>query len=430
MRVFWFSPLPPAKTDIANYTARVAPALQESLNLVLVHPTGTKAGPEFDAIDASSIDWRSLNEADYCIYHIGNDAQFHSAIFAIARSHPGIVVLHDRAINECFLDMLAARERLTGERPDREYRTAMAEWYGIAGLDMADAVLRGATTASSIARLFPLFELALHRARGVICHNPVVSRELSARFPKLPLIDLALPYPSPSERMNHDKRFSADTPIQLVAFGFMGLNRRLAQFIDVWRQSPWRHRFRLDIAGELSERWRLERMLTEAGLHGQVRFRGFIADAALDQMIREAHLAINLRNPSMGEASGSQMRIWANGTASAVSDTGWYSLLPDDCVRKISIDNEADDLMVLLAELADGRFDVQAAGNAGFQRLKTHDPHAYAAKLASWLRDEQPAMERRWTESALIESMAGAYAGFLPQQVLPPLPPALLDRVS
>lgn len=413
MRLVWFSPLSPAKTDIANYTVRVVDELRRRAQVELVDTGG-----------AARQSARTLNRSDLCLYQIGNNPDFHGPILSAAAAHPGVIVLHDRAINElCFgmtepADMDEAAHR-------QDYRTVMACWHGRDGLAAARRVLDGTLPIATSALHYPLFESALHRALGAVTHNRDVADEVRAAFPHLPVLCLPLPYPQPAQRPAMPALRGPDQPLRLVMFGFMNANRRACEVIEAWAASPWRDRFTLDIAGEAVDRARLDATAARLGLAEQVRHHGFVAEADLDALIRSADLVLNLRNPSMGEASGSQLRIWANARAAAVSDTGWYAQLPDDCVRKIGLEREHDDLLALLTDLATGRLDLAALADAGFARLAAHDPAQYAATLVQWLADQRDTMFAQWTRTALIEAAAQGHAGSLPGGFTPQLPACL-----
>ena len=72
-------------------------------------------------------------------------------------------------------------------------------------------------------------------------------------------------------------------------------------------------------------------------------FHGFTSEKKLDEALSQAHLAINLRYPTMGEA-WSQLRIWAHASQSG-SQVGWYATLPPDTVRFVRPDtNEVADI--------------------------------------------------------------------------------------
>ena len=78
-KVGYFSPMPPAPTGVADYSAALLPYLRAR-------------GPI------------ELNPAtcDVAIYHIGNNP-LHREIYERAVAEPGIVVLHDATLNHLFL---------------------------------------------------------------------------------------------------------------------------------------------------------------------------------------------------------------------------------------------------------------------------------------------------------------------------------------
>jgi len=114
-----------------------------------------------------------------------------------------------------------------------------------------------------------------------------------------------------------------------------------------------------------------------------VRLHGFVDEAELDARLAEAHLVFNLRHPTMGEASGSQMRIWNAAAPSVVTDLGWYADLPNETVFKIDPDNEGPALQRLIRQLAEDPSEGRAKGLAGRARLENHHaPARYAQGVA------------------------------------------------
>lgn len=424
-RVLWFSPLPPAKTDIANYSRRVVPKLGSLLDVTLVHPEGARPDPDLQSVSIATLSPREINRADLCVYQIGNNPDFHSQILETALAFPGLVVLHDRAVHEFLLIHYGMIERRTVIAQRDAYRVAMTRWYGAAGAEAAQRLGQPGHGPGELANRFPLYEAVLQRALGVVSHNALLTDELRQRLPHLPVLDLPLPYEAPNECPARPQRM-VDAPIRLIMFGFMAANRRATEFLHAWSRSGHRERFELHLAGELSDRFRFDATAAELGLADRIRHHGFVEDSVLDTLIRSADFALNLRNPTMGEASGSQLRLWANGCPTAVSEAGWYASLPDASVHKISVDAEQDDLVLLLEDLVRGRLDLARMAERGFQQLRTHDPELYARNLAEWIMQNGAVMRASWTETALIETVAGAYARSLPPHIMPDLPSRLL----
>lgn len=425
-RVFWFSPVPPARTDIAQYSLRVVPHLVPLIDLDVVGPdierpdSGDGVAEILQWRPAGTLTMRDLNASHLCVYNIGNNPVFHSQIMRTGLQHPGIVVLHDRSLQDLCYATLDEKDG------DGLYQTVMSRWYGRAGREAARAVLAGDVPISDLAQDFPLFEVALQGALGVVTHNPDIAAEVADRLPGLPIITLHLPYESATTHAAGVPALRPDRPIRLVMFGYLNPNRRLCEFLRAWALSPWRERFELDLAGELNNRPEVQATIAETGLGGQIRVHGFLPDDQLDALIAGAHLVLNLRNPTMGEASGSQLRIWANGAASVVSDTGWYRRLPEGSALRVTTEREHSDLLLLLADLAERRIDLNAIARRGGACLTASDPRTYAATLAEWLESEREAMFARWADTAQIEAIAQTYARCTPSRFIPKLPDRLL----
>ncbi len=79
MKVAYFSPFPPERTGVADYSALLVPALTRRLDLVV-----QRRGRE-----------RAPRGTDACLYHVGNNPDAHAWIVDALRRRPGVVVLHD-----------------------------------------------------------------------------------------------------------------------------------------------------------------------------------------------------------------------------------------------------------------------------------------------------------------------------------------------
>jgi len=405
LKILWFSPMPPARTDIANYTARLALPLCEKAETLFCYPDDTPCPGVWYGKPIGKLTTEEVNSADFCIYHIGNNAEFHGQIWECAVRHPGIVVLHDRAIHEFYMGYLGFWNGTADQAAVQKYFETMAYWYGKKGYVAAVEVLEGRMKPYDCAYEFPLYETVLEDALGVISHNPLVSAEVRQRFPLLPIIDLPLPYRVPND-LPQAKEPRKSRVVRLVAFGFLGGNRRLVEFVTAWSKSPWRDQFTLDIAGEIFNGDEFWECVQQTGLAEQIKFHGFVEDKKLDFLLAQADLALNLRYPTMGEASGSQLRIWANRTASVVTDIGWYNQLPDDSVLKIRYDHEEEDILSLLEKLAHDQIDIQSIADSGWRQLRRHDPHDYSAELVNWLTRYREDMCHLWGFKKQIQKVA------------------------
>jgi len=93
IKVAFFSPLPPAKSGIADYSAAL---LEELRRLADVTPFSAK--PErFQRSDF-----------DVVLYQIGNNA-FHDFCYESALEHPGVVVVHEANLHHLIADITIKR---------------------------------------------------------------------------------------------------------------------------------------------------------------------------------------------------------------------------------------------------------------------------------------------------------------------------------
>lgn len=410
-RILWFAPLPPAETDIANYTARLAPFLTREADILFCFPDDNPGPVGLPAKPIGQLSVRECNQADVCFYHMGNNVEFHGQIFDHAQRYPGVVVLHDRAIHEFYMGYLKFWSGGAGVEEVYRYSRAMSIWYGQEGFEASQAILSGRKKPADCSERFPLYEEAVVDALGAITHNSAVAEELRDFFPLLPIFDLRLPYSVPATTPRLSGRNDRKHVYKLVAFGFIGGNRRLLQFLHAWACSPWRNRFELDVAGRLFDAAPIESFLSKSGLAERVRMRGFISDEALDALLQGSDLALNLRYPTMGEASGSQLRIWANGVPSVVTDVGWYSQLAGDSVIKIRPpDAEHKDLLALLKKVAEGQIDLDALAKAGWKEVKRHAPELYVQNLLEWISKGLSEASFDWMMRRSIDRIAREHA--------------------
>src|SRR5262249_17797390 len=131
-----------------------------------------------------------------------------------------------------------------------------------------------------------------------------------------------------------------------------------------------------------------------------VTVHGFVAEKQLDDALDFAHLALNLRYPSFGEASGSQLRIWHHALPSIVSRTGWYATLPEETVAFVDLEQEVAQLQQhWQAFLADpARF--QRMGERGRRLLEQdHAPETYVKTLLDFIGSPERLHKRATTQS-------------------------------
>jgi glycosyltransferase involved in cell wall biosynthesis len=165
-------------------------------------------------------------------------------------------------------------------------------------------------------------------------------------------------------------------------FGHMGRNRRLDAVLEALGTLPERDSFRLDIFGDIADGRHLRSRIRKLGLGHLVQLHGYTPEDELNQVLGTSHLAINLRYPTMGEASGSQLRIWYHALPSLVTDVGWYSSLSRDTVAHVRHEHEHDDIQSHLRAFLKNPEQFAEMGQRGFRQLcEQHDPEKYVETI-------------------------------------------------
>jgi glycosyltransferase involved in cell wall biosynthesis len=120
------------------------------------------------------------------------------------------------------------------------------------------------------------------------------------------------------------------------AFGFVAGAKRLHRVLRALEEVLATPRFRLLIVGAGDD---LRSIVDRSRIRDCVIRRGFVNDSDFLRYIAAVDVVVNLRHPSMGEASGPLIQAMACGRPCIVTDHAWFSELPDDCVWKIPYDS-------------------------------------------------------------------------------------------
>jgi glycosyltransferase involved in cell wall biosynthesis len=374
MNISWFSPLDAESSEIARYSAQLLPSLEKFATVAAMDDGTGAAPPAWWRPQAGEVN-PEPGVAPMPIYHIGNNP-LHLPIYGRSLEEPGLVVLHDLSLVD-----LARHLSHQLELPEL-WKDLMCRQYGDEVRALVDRSEKSVADYNEMVSRYPLFQPFVSGAMGVVVHSRYARDALQRLLPPdTPLVHLNLPAAAPAATMERRERSG---PLRFVFCGHVGPNRRLVEFMEAWGQLASPERISLDLFGNISNNRQLLQYAESFGVAGYIRFRGYVSDAELDQALHSSDFAINLRWPTMGEASASQLRYWSAALPTLVSDVGWYGELPDDAVCKITVANEAADLRALLEDaLAEpGRY--RQVGQRGWEQLRSaHSTDRYAEEIVS-----------------------------------------------
>lgn len=420
MKLNLFSPLPPKRSDIARLTTNLLPLLAAEAEVTVWSSDSNwevdpPRGVTIRHYDVRHPPWRDISQADATFYQMGNDPRYHSAIWQISRQHPGIVILHDVMLQHFFSGLVFHDAGLNR----REYVELVERHHGGKGRVAAESHLNGLLGTEELAQIYPLTEAATENALAVVVHSEAAFAALPADRPAafLPLcVGASLPTLAESPARKPSDMY------RLTMFGFLGPNRRLASVLRALATFERRDRFRLDVYGTMDGMEKMDQLICRLGLSEQVTLHGFVSADVLDGALRQTDLAVNLRDPSMGEASGSQLHLWQYALPSLVTRKAWYATLPENAVAFVRPDHEIEDIQEHLWSFLGDPDSYRELGRNGRRYVaERHSIESYAegllemarqvpefraSRIARELATRASSAMHAWSDSKNIEGMA------------------------
>ncbi len=394
MKVAYFSPMPPERTGVADYSALLLPALRRKLDVEVVR-RGRKRAPR---------------GVDIALYHVGNNPDSHAWIVDALRRSPGVVVLHDFVLHHLVAGMTV------GRRDGHGYLDAMERDHGVVGRLLGHGVLdkRIPPLWESRPEEFPLTGFVLQHATGLVVHSQTVrDLALAAGF-EGPI--WVVPHPAwPVPDVDAERVSGGRT---IGCFGVVNSSKRIPELLRAFAGVRERHpAATLLLVGPTSPGFDLDRRLQRLGLadEGLVR-EDWVDERRLWGLMAGVDACVNLRHPTMGETSGSVIRSLSLGKPLVVSDVGWFSELPGDVAVKVPVDASEVETLEAALELLLTRDDVRATMGDAAAALarREHDLERVADLYAAAL--EQAVGGRAVGDAVLREvGEAAADVGISPE---------------
>lgn len=349
MRLAYFSPLPPSKSGIADYSAELLPALAQGAELAVFvdKPDELRVNRDnrqFDVYDATHFDeLHGQQPFDLCIYHQGNNPH-HEYIYERALATPGLLVLHEHCLHH-----LIAWKTL-GRKDEAGYWDEMFYAYGKRGACVA--IARENDAASEYQQfLLPMNRRVVSRSLGVIVHNEYAASQLEfAPGQSLP-VEIIPHHLSPRvyeldqlDKQECRRAFGLPEDAWIIAsFGFVTQSKRLPTLLKAFKrlQAVVPNAMCL-IVGEDHWKWSVAPLIKEMGLQRHVRLTGYTVERDFFRYLKAVDVVVNLRYPTAGETSGTLIRALGAGKPVIVSDFGQFGDLPDDVCLKVTAGPEEE----------------------------------------------------------------------------------------
>jgi glycosyltransferase involved in cell wall biosynthesis len=293
-----FSPLPPEKSGIADYSAALLPALR-SLGDIRVAPDRYDAG----------------------LYHLGNN-RLHREIYARALVQPGVAVIHDAVLNHFFLSTMT----------EEDYISEFVYNYGGWSRGEAQTLWRERSVSGTDSRYFgrPMLKRIAEMSRAVVVHNPAARARVLEHAPAARVVEIPHFYIPPAPREAAAVlEFRGGARYIFGVFGYLRESKRLYSVLRAFsrlrRLDP---EVKLFMAGEFHSA-ELEKCLEPLLRAPGIRRIGHMSDSTFALATEAVDCCVNLRYPSAGETSGIGIRLMGLGKPVIFTDGPENASLPD-----------------------------------------------------------------------------------------------------
>jgi len=348
MTAGFYSPLPPAPTGVADYSAALLDALKRRGQVKVNAPSGV------------------------ALYHLGNNL-LHREIYEQALRRPGAIVLHDAVLNHFFLGTLDR----TGYQ--EEFVFNYGEWMRAFSDDLWKHRARSAANPDYFE--YPMLKRIAECAKAIIVHNPAAARMAKRHSPQALVVEIPhLFVPPYLPEWIEIARFRASLGISprtllVGVFGHLRESKRLAVIRRAFEKAISAGAdARLLIAGRFGSS-DLERAMEEKLADNRILRVGPTAENEFWRWAAATDLCLNLRFPTAGESSGIAIRMMGIGKPVIFTESEEIARIPENaCLRVAPGAAEEETLAAYLVWLAHDRSSAAAIGERAAAYIRSeHD---------------------------------------------------------
>ena len=344
-----------------------------SLLRAKTHDFGTTAVPWTESGHVEDL----VRAADVLVYHIGDNYTYHRGCLEWLHRAPGVICLHDFFLGNLFCGWAQ------NHKPDA--LATLRAWYGgeiaetFFGYKSSEDLIRATKDTA------PMTEWICSMAYGVITHSSWgIQRVLDSCPGPIRIAPLAYDAPaSASVLKSLINRESSTEAFNVLTVGHINPNKRAESVIRaIGNSAVLRRNTTYRLVGHIQPDMSEQLTSQARSLQVNLVISGKVDSDTLLQAIGEAHVVCCLRWPSLEAASASAIEAMLYGKPVVVTDTGFYSELPDVCVRKIQIQNEIPELQQALEHLCENEGERLALGaKAAEWAAVTFSAENYASQL-------------------------------------------------
>jgi len=338
-RLAWFSPMPPARTGVAAYSAEVVEGLRARHEIdvfvdqplaALARTAARRSGEIATRLSAHEFLWRHRQRPyDLTVYQLGNSSS-HDFLWPYLFRFPGLTVLHDAQLHH------ARAAALLRERRESDYRREFAAAHPASPIDMAELAVAGFD--NYLYYDLPMTRLVAQASKLTAVHAPLLLDVLREASPTSIVDVIRIGH---GELVSAARQAAASSSVRAAhaippgamlfgVFGGLTPEKRVPQVLEAFAAVlPYHPSARLLLAGAPADYYDVAADIARLGLAAHVHLTGYIAnDEAFTDVVAGCDAAITLRWPTAREVSGPWLRALAAGRPTITMDLAHTADVP------------------------------------------------------------------------------------------------------
>jgi glycosyltransferase involved in cell wall biosynthesis len=355
LRLAFVSPLPPARSGIADYSADLIACLSEHYDIELIVDQ-KQVSDSINSLELPSrnVQWLLDHQQEYdrVLYHFGNST-FHQHMFELLKQVPGVVVLHD-----FYLSGILAHVELHGVAP-QAWAKALYSSHGY----HAVAERYHERDSNDVLWRYPANGQIIEHSLGMIVHSEH-SIGLARQWYDLDHSGWAVvPLLRNSHSSTDDEKACvrhrlgfADNDLVVCSFGLLGPTKLNHRLLQAWLKSSLskNKHCRLIFVGENSASeygMQLSQAIDRAKAQSPISITGWVNAHQFAQYLTATDLGVQLRTLSRGETSAAVLDCMSYGLATIVNAHGSMADLDPKIVCMLEDHFSDEDLVQALETL-------------------------------------------------------------------------------
>ncbi len=356
MRLAFFSPLSPQRSGISDYSEDLLPFLARGAEIDLFTEDGIPATNPVIMQRFAVFSYKEFPERhqrapyDLCLYQMGNNPQYHSYMDALIQAYPGVVILHDIAVQHLYVTML-----VNGNRK-QEYLQIMKTYYGGMGEQIARIFNKGGIHDYVFYQL-PLFQRVVAPSLGTIVHSSYARNKMLRYDPsyRVEWINMGVVPPDMRRYDNHALREQYGIPCEkfvVGAYGYITPGKRIIELLRAFAAFANNRPDALCVlVGHLLEPdelpgFDIRKLIHELGIESQVMITGFTPYEQFFDYIALSDVCVNLRHPTVRATSANILKIMAFAKPVLISDLCECLDFPTTACIKIPLNEKEEEKLV------------------------------------------------------------------------------------